>query len=201
MTVAQTVAGLTVTPAGPVSLADGKTQQFTAAALDQFGNAFVPPAVAWSVVSPGVGSVNTTGLYQAPAGGTGTATVQAVAGGIAAQATVKVTLPAWLGAGSVATWNATTKVLTVTGAASIVADPGTDQPVITAGGSAAVLTINPASGLAVHIGGLTLTSGATAVVTSLGAARTATTTASWSWAWPPRRRPRPCRSTPPANST
>ena len=83
------------------------------------------------------------------------------------------TLPAWLGAGSVATWDAGTKALTVTGAASIIADPGADAPIITANGAAAVLTINPASGRAVHVGGVNLTGGATATLTSLGAGRTA----------------------------
>ncbi len=174
VTVAQTVKGLTVTPAGPVSLADGHAQQFAAAAVDQFGRAFTSaPAVTWSVAT-GVGSVSSTGLYQAPATGTGSATVGAAAGGYTSTAAVTVTLPAWLGAGSVATWNATTDVLTVTGATSIVADPGPDQPVIKAAGPAAVVTINPAAALVVHLGGLSLTGGASAVVTSLGTARTAT---------------------------
>ena len=85
-----------------------------------------------------------------------------------------VAQPAWLGNGSQATWNAATKVLTVTGPTTIIADPGTDQPIIQANGSSAVVTINPASGTQIHIGGLSLANGASAIVTSLGSARTAT---------------------------
>jgi subtilase family serine protease len=80
--------------------------------------------------------------------------------------------PTWLSTTSIATWNATTHTLTVTGAASIIADPGTDEPIINASGAAAVLTLDPTSGTDIHIGGLSLTNGASAVVTSLGAART-----------------------------
>jgi hypothetical protein len=85
-------------------------------------------------------------------------------------------LPAWLGAGSAATWDPETKVLTVTGAASIVADPASDAPVINAGSAAAVLTVNPATVADndVHIGALHLSGGAVATVTSAGAGRTAT---------------------------
>jgi hypothetical protein len=79
--------------------------------------------------------------------------------------------PTWLSTASIATWNATTSTLTVTGAATIDADPGTDEPIIYASGTAAVLTLDPASGTDIHVGGLSLTDGASAVVTSLGAAR------------------------------
>jgi rhamnogalacturonan endolyase len=83
-------------------------------------------------------------------------------------------IPAWLSATSVASWNPSTHVLTVTGATSIIADPGTDEPIIQASGSAAVLTIDPASPGDIHLGGLSLTSGASATVTSLGSARSLT---------------------------
>ncbi len=82
--------------------------------------------------------------------------------------------PAWLGSGSAATWNPTNQVLTVTGAASIIADPGTDEPVVQASGTAAVLTLNPTSGIDIHLGGLSLTNGAKATETSLGSARSLT---------------------------
>lgn len=82
-------------------------------------------------------------------------------------------LPAWLAPGSAATWNAANKTLDVTGVATIVADPGADQPAVTVTGSSAVLTVNPTSALAVHLASLSLTNGARATVTSLGAARTA----------------------------
>jgi hypothetical protein len=177
VTVSQTVTTISLTPAGPVSLANGRTRQFTAAAYDQFGNAFwVPPSFTWTVAAGSVGSVTATGLYQAPPVGTGTATVQATAGGVTGTAGVNDTLPAWLGAGSAATWNSASGILTVTGPTSVVADPGTDQPVIEANGPSAAVTISPtaATTLQVHIGGLSLTNGATAVVTSLGSTRTAT---------------------------
>ena len=49
VTVAQTVTSLSVTPA-TVTLANGATQQFTATALDQFGQALVvQPAFTWQV--------------------------------------------------------------------------------------------------------------------------------------------------------
>jgi uncharacterized delta-60 repeat protein len=82
------------------------------------------------------------------------------------------TLPAWVGPGSVATWNATSKTLTVTGAVSIVADPGADNPVITANGIAAAVTINPASGGVVRLAQLSLFNGATATMTAGGGERT-----------------------------
>ncbi len=77
--------------------------------------------------------------------------------------------PAWLGAGSAATWNGTT--LNVTGAATIVANPGTDAPLIVGNGAAANLTINPSSGSQVNVAGITLTGGATATVTNAAADR------------------------------
>ncbi|MGB7159971.1 MAG: Ig-like domain-containing protein [Tepidisphaeraceae bacterium] len=85
-----------------------------------------------------------------------------------------VGLPAWVAPGSVATWDAGTHTLNVTGAATIIADPGVDVPIINATGASAVLTIDPASDQRIHVGGLNLTGGATATVTSLGGARTAT---------------------------
>src|SRR5262249_2877544 len=63
-------------------------------------------------------------------------------------------LPAWLAPGSAATWDAGTHSLTVTGAATIIADPGADAPVITASGASAQLSIAPTSGdHIIHVGG------------------------------------------------
>ena len=175
MTVNQTVKGLSVAPTAPTAIHNGQTQQFTVTAVDQFGQSFVTtPVVTWSVVSPGVGSVSSTGLYTAPSTGTGSATVRASAGGYTGQSTIQITQPAWLGVGSVASFNSASKILTVTGATTIVGDPGSDQPLIEASTSAGVITINPATALQIHIGGLSLTGGSSAVVTSLGSARTAT---------------------------
>jgi subtilase family serine protease len=77
VTVNQTVTTVTVTP-GTATLQDGGQQQFSAAAYDQFGNAFAPPpSFTWSVA--GAGTVNSTGLYSAPNTGSGTDTVYATA--------------------------------------------------------------------------------------------------------------------------
>jgi Fibronectin type III domain/FlgD Ig-like domain len=76
--------------------------------------------------------------------------------------------PAWLATNSTATWNATTHALTVTGPSTIIADPGTDEPLITASGAAAMLTINTGSTAAVNIGSITLTNGASVVVSDTG---------------------------------
>jgi hypothetical protein len=81
---------ITVTPSSP-SVADGQTQAFTASALDQFNNPMTP-VVTWSIDSGGVGSVDGTGLYTAPAGGPGSATVRATSGSVSGAATVNIIL-------------------------------------------------------------------------------------------------------------
>jgi hypothetical protein len=82
--------------------------------------------------------------------------------------------PVWLSPSSVATWNSSTHVLTVKGATTINADPGTDEPIVEASGSKAVVKLNPTSGTDIHLGGLMLSSQASAVETSLGSARSVT---------------------------
>jgi hypothetical protein len=77
-------------------------------------------------------------------------------------------LPAWLGADSVATWNGSTHALNVTGAASIVADPGADAPLVTVDGASAVLTIDPAAGTVASLASLTLAHGGRATMTAHG---------------------------------
>ena len=89
-------------------------------------------------------------------------------------ATLVVTLPSWLATGSVVNWNSTTGVLTVTGAATIIANPGTAEPNIVASGSAAQLSFQSTTGTQFQIGGLSLTNGASATVVSLGTARSVT---------------------------
>jgi hypothetical protein len=80
------------------------------------------------------------------------------------------TLPAWLASNSAATWNSTTHTLTVTGAATIIADPGSDEPMIVASGSAAQLAITPAiADVDIHVGGITLSNGAGIDVTQADA--------------------------------
>jgi beta-glucanase (GH16 family)/fibronectin type 3 domain-containing protein len=81
------------------------------------------------------------------------------------------TLPSWLTPASSAGWNPFTQVLTVTGPTTLNADPGTDEPTIQASGAAAVISLGPTNATAIHLGGLSLTNGATATVTSLGSAR------------------------------
>jgi hypothetical protein len=97
--------------------------------------------------------------------------------GTTVQFTAAATLtvdPTWLSTASIATWNAATNTLTVTGPATITADPGAAEPIIEASGSSAAVAFDPTSGTAIHIGGLSLTDGASATVTSLGAARSVT---------------------------
>jgi len=89
VTVVQTVTSLSVTPA-TVTLADRATQQFTATALDQFGQSLAsPPTFTWQVTSGG-GTISSTGLYTAPRKGTGSFQVKVSAGGLTAQADVTV---------------------------------------------------------------------------------------------------------------
>jgi hypothetical protein len=84
-----------------------------------------------------------------------------------------VALPAWLASGSAATWNAGTKTLTVTGAATIIADPGTDSPNIVETTSAAQLSIHPTTAdQDIHVGGFALSNGAGIDMVSVGEGRT-----------------------------
>ena len=76
--VEQTLTTVSVTPAS-VTLIPSATQQFTATALDQFGNAMASqPSFTWSSAPLSAGSINSTGLYTAP-NTSGTATVLATA--------------------------------------------------------------------------------------------------------------------------
>jgi hypothetical protein len=92
VSVNQTLTSVAVTP-GQATVAEGTTQQFTATADDQFGNAMsTQPAFTWSLT--GIGTINSTGMYTAPTS-TGSATVQAIAAGLSGTASVTVsTLPA-----------------------------------------------------------------------------------------------------------
>jgi hypothetical protein len=90
VTVYQTLTSITVSP-GTVSLTSGQTQSFVAAALDQFGNPLtVQPALAWSLDSGSVGSINAGGLYTAPLSPVGPATVRATSGAVSGSAAVMV---------------------------------------------------------------------------------------------------------------
>ena len=84
----QTPTSLTVTP-GSASLLDSGTQQFTATALDQFGRPLASqPSCSWTLT--GIGSLTSTGMYNAPSSGTGSATVAAASGAMSATASVTV---------------------------------------------------------------------------------------------------------------
>ena len=79
VTVNQTLTGTnaTISPAA-MTVAPGGSTQFNVYGMDQFGDTIANPLsnVTWAVYS-GVGTVNSSGLYTAPTGGSGIATVRA----------------------------------------------------------------------------------------------------------------------------
>jgi hypothetical protein len=83
---------ISLTPSSP-TVAHGGTVQFLATALDQSGNALNPqPGPAswtWTVLGGG-GTISPSGLYTAPATGSGMATIKVSVGSFTAQATVSV---------------------------------------------------------------------------------------------------------------
>jgi len=92
VSVVQTLTSLKVSPSS-TTVAPGGRVQLSATAYDQFAIAMAQqPALTWAIVS-GPGKVNGSGLYTAPAKGTGTATVQVSAGTLHARATVQVRSP------------------------------------------------------------------------------------------------------------
>ncbi len=77
--------------------------------------------------------------------------------------------PTWLDPTSQASWSAATSTLTVTGPSRIIADPGSDEPIISAAGAAAQLTVNPTVGNQdIHIGGIELSGARSMDVKPLG---------------------------------
>jgi hypothetical protein len=89
VTVGQTLTSVTVSPA-TASIRVGRTQQFTAKAFDQFGNALITqPTFTWAVMS-GPGTINNNGLYTGTS--TGTAVIQATAVGTTISGTATVTV-------------------------------------------------------------------------------------------------------------
>ncbi len=115
----QTLTRVSVTPA-TVTLLPNATKQFTATALDQFGNAMdTQPTFTWSLAPLSAGSISSTGLYTAPAT-SGTATVLGTADTIdigTASVTVSNTPPTVLVAASATPnpVNGTTTTLSVLG--------------------------------------------------------------------------------------
>jgi hypothetical protein len=90
VTVLQTLTTIKVTPSS-ATVKRGNKVQFTATAYDQFAAILnVQPTFTWTKVS-GIGSISSTGLYTAPSTRTGTARVQASAGGVSGRATLTIT--------------------------------------------------------------------------------------------------------------
>ena len=86
VTVSQTLTSIAVSPA-TVTLNENQAQQFSATALDQFGNALASqPSFSWAM-PVGTGSISASGLYTSP-GSPGTATVTATSGSITGSAAV-----------------------------------------------------------------------------------------------------------------
>jgi hypothetical protein len=97
LVVNQTFTSIRVSPA-TCTVLESNSQQFTATTLDQFGHAMAtqPGGFTWSLGTGSVGSLSSTGLYQAPAT-TGTATVIAsstISGSATLTVTAQVTIPA-----------------------------------------------------------------------------------------------------------
>jgi hypothetical protein len=95
VTVNQTWTSVGLTPSA-TSVSDGSSKQFTATALDQFGQAMATQPTAWTwALAAGSGTVNTGGMYTAPTSGAGSATVQAVANALSGSASITYgTIPA-----------------------------------------------------------------------------------------------------------
>jgi hypothetical protein len=78
VTVNQTFTSVGVAPS-TASIQQGQSKQFTATTLDQFGRPMASQpgssSFTWSLGSGSIGSVSSSGLYQAPSTATGTATV------------------------------------------------------------------------------------------------------------------------------
>jgi len=105
VTVNPVASGVAVSPASATVDAGG-TRQFTATATDQFGHSMTSqPTFTWGIDAGGVGTIDTSGVYHAPAPGGGSAVVRATAGSFSGAATVVVSLvPAGTGNGLAAVY-------------------------------------------------------------------------------------------------
>src|SRR5262249_8479889 len=91
VTVSQTLTSISVSPSS-ASVTTGTTKQFSATALDQFGQTMTTqPTFAWSV--SGGGTISSTGLFTAGSTPGGPFTVTAASGGKSGTASVTVTAP------------------------------------------------------------------------------------------------------------
>jgi Bacterial Ig-like domain (group 2) len=140
---------ITVSPA-VASVQTGKTQQFTATGLDQFGQPMGPqPAFAWSVSG---GTISASGLFTAGTSAGGPFTVTATSGSVGGTASVTVTsLPAdfslFVSPASVSVRRGSTATYTVT----VTSSNGFSGPVTLSlsgqpSGSTVSFSPNPATG-------------------------------------------------------
>ncbi len=146
VTVNQTYSGMKLTPASP-NLTSGNTQQFTATALDQFGQTFSPqPAVTWTLVS-GPGTLTSGGLFTPPYAN-GSAVVRASSGGYSATATVTFSSQAQWNAATSSSW-ATSGNWKDSSTSAVLAAPGirglTGDTVLFAATTVATVTLDGAS--------------------------------------------------------
>jgi hypothetical protein len=163
------------------SISAGGTDNLSVLGIDNGGNSGLTytwtatPASGVSFSTNGTNAAaNTTATFTQPGLVNLLVTIKN-ASGLTTTSSVNVNvLPAWLSPASLAIWNGANQSLDVSGATTIDADPGSPEPIVYASGPSASLAIDPASGTAVHLGGLRLTNQATATVTSLGSARSLT---------------------------
>jgi hypothetical protein len=150
----QILTTVTISPSNP-TVGDGVQLQFTATGYDQFGYPMSPqPSLSWQLGIGGQGSINSsTGLYKAPASGTGTdvVNVSASEGGVTVSNSTNVTFePAPAITGPTANPNPTFGTTTTLSAG--LADPyGTlnyTWSVISGPSGAKTPTLQPASGTA-----------------------------------------------------
>lgn len=90
VSVNQTLTSVNVSPP-TVNLTSGQSQNFSATALDQFGDLLATqPSFTWSIDAGSVGSINSVGQFTAPLSPVGAATVRATSGAISGTAAVTV---------------------------------------------------------------------------------------------------------------
>ena len=103
VTINQTYSSMSISPSAP-NLTGGSTQQFTATALDQFGQALASqPSITWTLLS-GPGTLDSGGLYTPP-NASGSAVVQAASGAYSAAANVTFSSEAQWNGTSDLSWN------------------------------------------------------------------------------------------------
>jgi len=87
VTVDQTLRHLALSPPS-ATVVEGSSEQFSAAAADQFGSPMIAPALTWSVSEAG-GSIDASGLYTAGSA-PGPVTVSALSGSVSGNAAITV---------------------------------------------------------------------------------------------------------------